>query len=105
MEAEREREARQKANNKEAERQREAHQKADNKKALMEAKSQGKEAVATTRARIVQEHAAASQAKKIEKVRITVERQAEKARISAENKARQVEKRVRNIFFCLTFVE
>ena len=50
------------------------------------------------RARITQEHAMASQAKKVEKLRIATEHQAEKVRIAAEHKARQVEKRVRDVF-------
>lgn len=79
----------------EAEREREARQKADDKKALADAKPHGKEAVAAIKARIVQEHATASEAKKIEKLRITAERKAEKARVAAETKARQAEKRVR----------
>ena len=105
MEAEREHKACQKADDKKVERDRKDRQRANNKKALADAKSQGKEAVATLRAHIAQELVKASQAKKIEKIRITAERQAEKARIAAENKARQVEKRVRNIFLCLMFVE
>jgi len=66
----------------------------------VDVKSHGKEAVAAFKARIVQQHAAASDAKKIEKLRITAEHKAEKARIAVENKARQAEKRVCN-HFCL----
>jgi hypothetical protein len=50
--------------------------------------------VATLRAHIAQERAEASQARKLEKLRITTERQAERARIAAENKARQAKKKV-----------
>ena len=98
LEAEREREARQKADDKKAEREQEACQKADDRKAIADAKLQGKEAVVAARACVTQEHAAASQAKKVEKLRITAECQAEKVRIAAEHKARQVEKRVRDVF-------
>ena len=57
-------------------------------------KSQGKEAVAALRARIAQERAEASQARKLERLKITAEHQAERARIAADNKARQAEKKV-----------
>lgn len=83
----------------EAEKEREAQQKADNKKALADARSLGKGAVATVKARIAQERIAASEAKKIEKLRMTAERNAERAKMVAENKARQVEKRVCTCFF------
>jgi len=98
LEAEREQEACQKADDKKAEREQEACQKADDRKAIADVKLQGKEAVVAARARIAQEHAVALQAKKVKKLRITTECQAEKVRIAAEHKARQVEKRVRDVF-------
>ena len=82
----------------EAKRACDACQKADEKKALADTKSQGKEAVATLKARLAQEHAMASQAKKIKKLRITAEHKVERARVALENKARQVERRVRKHF-------
>ena len=66
----------------EAKRARDARQKADEKKALADAKSQGKEAIAALKARLAQEHATASQAKKIKKLRITAERKAERVRVT-----------------------
>ena len=56
--------------------------------------------MAAFKAHITQQHAAVSEAKKVEKLRITAEHKAEKARIAAENKARQAEKKVCN-HFCL----
>ena len=61
---------------------------------LAEAQSQGKEAHAATKARIAQEKEATVQAKKIERLRATAEQQAEKARVAAENKARQLKRKV-----------
>ena len=77
----------------EAEQERVACQRADDKKALAHAKMQGKEAVATVRARIAQEQATASHARQLEKLRITAERKEEKLRIAVEKKERQAEKR------------
>ena len=65
---------------------------------LADAKLQGKEAIAALKACLTQEHAKASQAKKIEKLRITTEHKAERAKVAAENKARQVKRRVCNYF-------
>jgi len=48
------------------------------------------------KARITQEKEAAVQAKKIEWLRVTAERQAEKAQVAAENKARQLKRKVRD---------
>ena len=79
----------------EEEKDREASRRAEDQRALAEARAQGKEAHAAAKARIAQEREAAAQAKKIEKLRFTAERQAEKARVAAENKARQLERRVR----------
>ena len=76
----------------------EACQKADNKKVLVDAKPHRKEAVAAIKACIMQEHATALEAKKIEKLRIIAECKAKKARITAETKARQAEKRVWTTF-------
>ena len=70
----------------EVEKEREALQKVKECKALAEAKAQGKEAVATVRARIVQEWAAAAEAKKVQKLRAVAEHKEKMARIAAENK-------------------
>jgi hypothetical protein len=66
---------------------------------LAEAKLQGKEAMVALKARIAQEHTVAEQAKKLEKLRITIEHQAEKVRIVAESKGKQAKRRVRRFFF------
>ena len=89
----------------EAQKEREACQKAEDKKALLGAKSQGCEAVAAVKARIEEERATASQAKKLEKLRITAERKAEKARNVAEAKMRQAEKKVCKHFFLFDFID
>jgi hypothetical protein len=78
----------------EAEKEREANQKAEDRRALEEAKAQGKEAYAVAKAQIAHQRAAAAQAKKLEKLRVAAERQAEKARVAAENRARQTERKV-----------
>ena len=82
----------------EAEQERVARQRADDKKALAHAKTQGKEAIATVRAHIAQEQATASRARQLEKLRIAAERKEEKLRIAAEKKERQAEKRVGDHF-------
>jgi len=79
----------------EEEKAREASQRAEDQRTLAEARAQGKEAHAAAKARIAQEKEVAVQAKKIEQLRITAERRAEKARVAAENKARQLERKVR----------
>jgi hypothetical protein len=70
----------------EAEQERAAHQRADDKIALADTKTQGKEAVATVRAWIAQEQATASHTRQLEKLRIATERKEEKARIAAEKR-------------------
>jgi hypothetical protein len=70
----------------EAEKERDARRKVENRLALADAKAQGKEAVAAVRARIAQEQAAAAEAKKVQKLKAMAERQEKKARIAAENK-------------------
>jgi hypothetical protein len=74
---------------------RQASQWVEDQRTLAEARTQGKEAHAAAKAHIAQEREAAMQAKKIERLRATAERQAEKARVAAENKARQLERKVR----------
>jgi hypothetical protein len=78
----------------EEEKDRQASQWAEDQRTLAEARAQGKEAHAAAKAHIAQEKEAAMQAKKIERLRATAERQAEKARVAAENKARQLERKV-----------
>ena len=85
----------------EAEKERDAHQKANERNVLAEAKKLGKEAHAAVKARLAQERAAASDAKKMEKLRIAAEQKAEKARLVAENKAKRAEARVRSCSFHL----
>ena len=80
----------------EEEKAREASQRAEDQRTLAEARAQGKEAHAAAKAHIAQEKEATVQAKKIEWLRVTAERQAEKARVVAENKARQLERKVRD---------
>jgi hypothetical protein len=80
----------------EAEKEREANQKAEDHRALKEAKAHGKEAYVVAKAQIAHQQAAATQAKKLEKLRATAERQVEKARVAAENRARQAERKVRS---------
>ncbi len=46
------------------------------------------------KAQIAHQQAAAAEAKKLEKLRVTAECQAEKARVAAENRARQTERKV-----------
>jgi len=70
----------------EVEKECEALQKVEERKALAEAKAQGKEVVAAVRACIVQERAAAAEAKKVQKLRAVAERKEKMARITAENK-------------------
>jgi len=72
-----------------AEKQHKDAQKASERVALAEAKKMGKEAVATVKTQLAQECAAASEAKKVEQLRIFVERKAEKARLAAESKAKR----------------
>jgi hypothetical protein len=79
----------------EEEKAREASRREDDQRTLAEARAQGKEAHAAAKARIAQEREAVLQAKKIERLRVTAERQAEKARLATENKARQLERKVR----------
>jgi hypothetical protein len=79
------------------EKDREEAQKADDRHALAEAKKLGKEAHAAFKARLAQERAAASKAKKTEKLRVIAEQKAEKARLAAESKAKRAEARVRII--------
>ena len=80
----------------EAEKECEANQKAEDCRALEEAKAHGKEAYAVAKAQIAHQRAAAAQAKKLEKLRAAAERQVEKARVAAENRARQAERKVRS---------
>ena len=80
----------------EAEKERDAHQKANERNVLAEAKKLGKEAHAAIKARLAQERAAASDAKKMERLRIAAEQKAEKARLAAESKAKRAEARVRS---------
>jgi hypothetical protein len=54
----------------------------------------GKEAHAAVKARLTQERAATSEAKKLEKLRIVAEQKAEKARLAAESKAKRSEAKV-----------
>jgi hypothetical protein len=61
------------------EKDRQASQRAEDQRTLAEARTQGKEAHAAAKARIAQEREAATQAKKIERLRATAEHQAEKA--------------------------
>ena len=82
----------------EAEQERVARQRADDKKALAHAKTQGKEAIAAVRAHIAQEQATASHARQLEKLRIAMECKEEKLRIAAEKKERQAEKKVGDHF-------
>ena len=77
------------------EKEREDAQKASDCNALTEAKKLGKEAYAAIKAQLIQEWAAASEAKKMEKLRIVAEQKAEKARLAAENKAKRAEAKVR----------
>ena len=79
----------------EEEKAREASRWEDDQRTLAEAQAQGKEAHAAAKACITQEREAVLQAKKIERLRVTAECQAEKARLAAENKARQLERKVR----------
>ena len=79
----------------EMEKSHEAAQKVDDRNTLAEAKKLGKEAHAAAKARLAQECAAASEAKKTEKLRIIAEQKAEKARLAAESKAKQAEAKVR----------
>ena len=60
----------------------------------MDAKEQGKEAIAAVKAQIVQDRAASAEARKVERLRVAAERQVEKARVAAEKKAKQAEQRV-----------
>jgi len=76
------------------EKEREDAQKASDCNALTEAKKR-KEAHAAIKAQLIQEWAAASEAKKMEKLRIVAEQKAEKARLAAENKAKRAEAKVR----------
>ena len=69
---------------------------------LVEAKKQGKEVHMATKAHLTQAHAAASEAKKVEKLRITAEQKAAKARVAAENKAKWADGKVH--FCSLTFI-
>jgi hypothetical protein len=78
----------------EEEKDREASRRAEDQRTLAEARAQGKEVHAAAKARIAQERETAAQAKKIEILRVTAERKAEKARLAAENKARQLERKV-----------
>jgi len=77
------------------EKEREDAQKANDHNALAEAKKLGKEAHTAAKARLAQEQAATSEAKKMERLRIIAEQKAEKARLAAESKAKWVEARVR----------
>jgi len=77
------------------EKEREDAQKANDRNALAEAKKLGKEAHAAFKARLTQEQAATSEAKKMERLRIVAEQKAEKARLAAESKAKQAEAKVR----------
>lgn len=61
---------------------------------LAEAKKQGREALAAAKARLVQERTAASEAKKVKKLKIVAEQKAEKARLAAKNKAKQAKAKV-----------
>ena len=62
---------------------------------MAEAKKLGREVHAAVKARIIQEQAAAADAKKQKKLQNEAERQAEKARVAAANKAKQAEIKVR----------
>jgi hypothetical protein len=77
------------------EKEQEEAQKADDRNALAEAKKLGKEAHAAFKARLAQEWAATSEAKKMERLRIVAEQKAEKARLAAETKAKRAEAKVR----------
>jgi hypothetical protein len=61
---------------------------------LAEAKKKGKDVFAAVKAQLVQERAIASEAKKIEKLKVAAEQKAEKARLAAENKAKRAEAKV-----------
>ena len=61
---------------------------------LADAKEQGKEAIAAVKARIAQDRAALSEARKVEKLRVAAEWKVEKVRVTAEKKAKQAEQRV-----------
>lgn len=63
-------------------------QKEDKCIVLAKAKQHGKEAYTAVKAQLTQKRAAAAEAKKVERLRITVEQKAEKARLAAESKAR-----------------
>ncbi len=69
-------------------------QKANNRNVLAEAKKVGKEAHAALKAQLTQEQAAASEAKKMDKLRIAAEQKVEKARLAAESKAKRAEAKV-----------
>ena len=77
------------------EKDREDAQKVSDRNALAEAKKLGKEAHAAVKARLAQEQAATSEAKKMEKLRIVAEQKAEKARLAAETRAKQAAAKVR----------
>jgi hypothetical protein len=79
----------------EADKARDIAQKEEDRKALAEAKKLGREVHAAVKARIIQERAAAADAKKQKKLQNEAERQAEKARVAAANKAKQAEIKVR----------
>jgi len=63
----------------EEEKAHEASHREEDQRMLAEARAQGKEAHAAAKACIAQEREAAMQAKKIERLRVTAEHQAEKA--------------------------
>jgi len=63
----------------EEEKAREVSCQVEDQRTLAEARAQGKEAHAAAKAHITQEREAATQAKKIDKLRVTAEHQAEKA--------------------------
>jgi len=72
----------------ETEKNRKNAQKANDHIALTEAKKLGKEAHAAAKARLTQEWAATSEAKKIKKLRVIADQKAEKARLAAKTKAK-----------------
>jgi hypothetical protein len=78
----------------EMEKEKDDAQKANDRNALAEAKKLGKEAHAAFKARLAQERAATSEAKRLEKLRIIAEQKAEKARLAAESKAKRAEAKV-----------
>jgi hypothetical protein len=84
----------------EAEKTHKATQKAEDCWALEEAKAQGKEAYAMAKAQIAHQRAEEAQAKKLEKLSVAAECQAEKAQVATKNRARQAERKVCPLQLC-----